>query len=131
MEKQDLKNLKRRYLIWFYKTTKEAWDRVERKFTQVEIDRAILDELDKPGTDKRLQGFIDEFKVYIQNKEKEGLDLKYEGNKLKPEYHFLGLKLRAIEKVIMKELGKKALNEIKSLYEEEITRRILKSTEHK
>ncbi len=131
MEKQDSKNLKRRYLIWFYKTTKEAWDKVERKFTQVEIDRAILDELNKLDSDKRARGFIDVFANYIRNKEKKGLDLKYEGNKLKPEYHFLGLKLRAIEKVIVEELGKKALEEIKSLYEKEMTERILKSREHK
>jgi len=131
MDKQDIKNLKKRYLIWLYKTTKEDWDKVERKFTQLDIDRAILDELNKLDSDKRTKSFIEAFANYIRNKEKKGLDLKYEGNKLKPEYHFLGLKLKAIEKVIAEELGKKALREIKSLYEKEMTERILKSREHK
>ena len=131
MDKKDSKNLKKRYLIWLYKTTKEAWDKVERKFTQLDIDRAILDELNKLDSDKRTRSFIGEFANYIRNKEKEGLDLKYEGGKLKPSYHFLGLKLKAIEKVIVKELGEKDLREIKSLYEEEMTGRILKSREHK
>jgi hypothetical protein len=40
------------------------------------------------------------------------------------------LKLQAIEKAIAKELGKKALEEIKLLYEIEMTERILRSTEH-
>jgi hypothetical protein len=131
MEKQDILNLKKRYLIWLYKTTKEAWDKVERKFTQLDIDRAILDELNKLDSSKRAKSFIEGFANYIRNKEKEGLDLKYEGSKLKPNYYFLDLKLRAIEKVIVRELGKKALGEIKSLYEKEMTERILKSTEHK
>ena len=131
MEKQDILNLKKRYLIWLYKTTKEAWDKVERKFTQLDIDRAILDELNKLDRSKRAKSFIEGFANYIRNKEKEGLDLKYEGSKLKPNYYFLDLKLRAIEKVIVRELGKKALGEIKSLYEKEMTERILKSTEHK
>jgi hypothetical protein len=131
MEKQDILNLKKRYLIWLYKTTKEAWDKVERKFTQLDIDRAILDELNKLDSSKRAKSFIEGFANYIRNKEKEGLDLKYEGSKLKPDYYFLDLKLRAIEKVIVRELGKKALGEIKSLYEKEMTERILKSTEHK
>lgn len=131
MDKQDIKNLKRRYLIWLYKTTKEDWDKVERKFTQLDIDRAILEELNKLDSDKRTKGFIEVFANYIRNKEKKGLDLKYEGGKLKPAYHFLGLKLKAIEKVIAEELGKKALKEIKSLYEKEMTERILKSREHK
>ncbi|MCX5706101.1 MAG: hypothetical protein NTW13_00240 [Candidatus Omnitrophica bacterium] len=39
-------------------------------------------------------------------------------------------KLQAIEKAIIKELGKKALDEIKLLYEIEMTERILRSPEH-
>lgn len=131
MDKQGTKNLKRRYSLWLYKTTKEALERTERKFTQLDIDRLILDELNKLDSSRRARSFIGEFANYIRNKEKEGLDLKYEGGKLKPAYHFLGLKLKAIEKVIVKELGKKALREIKSLYEKEMTERILKSREHK
>lgn len=128
---QDIKNLKKRYLIWLYKTTKEAFDRMERKFTQLDIDKFIFKELNKFDKTKRAEKFIDEFKAYIENKEKDGTNLKYEGSQLKPDYYFLSLKLKAIEKTIIKELGKKALKEIKSLYEKEMTERILRGTEHR
>ncbi|MDD4894701.1 MAG: hypothetical protein PHW54_05240 [Candidatus Omnitrophica bacterium] len=131
MEKQDTKNLKKRYLIWFYKTTKEAFDRIERKFTQSEVDRFILKELENASFDnKNIDKYIQEFEDYIENKEKDGVSLKYEKGKLKPEYSFLEEKLKAIEKAIVKELGESALKEIKSLYEREMTERILRSTEH-
>jgi hypothetical protein len=130
MDKKDNKGLKRRYLLWLYKTTKEAFDRIERKFTQLEIDRFILKELKKSGRDKSLQRFIREFEAYVQNKENEGLILKYGNKSLKPDYQFLALKLKAIESSIIKELGKNALKEIKALYEKEMTERILRSTEH-
>ena len=129
MNKKDLLNLKKRYLVWFYKTAKEALDKIERKFTQSQIDRLILKDLrqkEKPD----LKKLIDDFQSYIENKEKAGWDLKYAGESLKADYKFLSLKLEAIEKVIVKTLGAKALLEVKSLYEEEMTERILKSTEH-
>jgi len=131
MDKQDKKNLKKRYLAWLYKTTKDSLDRIERKFTQLDIDKFILNELNKLDKKSQAQKFIDEFKTYIQNKEKDGISLKYKGGQLNPDYYFLDLKLKAIEKAIIKELGKKALEEIKLLYEIEMTERILKSTEHK
>jgi len=130
MDILDTKNLKKRYLVWLYKTTKESLDRIERKFTQLEIDRFILSQLKKLDKQKRAGGFIFDFKTYIANKEREALNLKYEGKNLKSEYYFLDLKLTAIEKAIKQELGKKALLEIKSLYEKEMTQRILKSKEH-
>lgn len=130
MDKQDLKNLKKRYLIWFYKTTKEALDKIERKFTQADIDRFILKELKKTDKEKAAGSFIAQFEEYIQKKGEEGLNLKFENKKLKAHYLFLVLKLQAIEKAIAKELGKSALAEIKLLYEIEMTERILRSTEH-
>lgn len=129
MQKQDLKNLQRRYLVWFYKTAKEALDKIERKFSQSAIDRLILKELRSKENDG-LTKFINEFEAYIKSKEKTGIELKYAGNKLKSDYEFLVLKLAAIEKIISKTLGPRALKEIKSLYEKEMTERILKSTEH-
>jgi hypothetical protein len=129
MKKQDLLNLKKRYLVWLYKTTKEAWDKIERKFTQLESDKFILQELKKNNKSKKAAKFIAEFEAYILNKEMDGLSLKYEGKELKPEYYFLDLKLAAVEKAVIKELGKKGLAEIKSLYEKEMLERILKSTE--
>jgi hypothetical protein len=130
MNKQDIKNLKKRYLIWFYKSAKEALDKIERKFTQAEIDKFILKELKKKDRSGRLKSFIDDFDAYVQKKEQDGFALKFVNKELKPEYLFLVYKLEAIEKVIVKELGKKSLKEIKSLYEKEMTERILKSTEH-
>ena len=47
MDKKDEKNLRIRYLTWLYKTTKEAFDCYERKFTQLEIDEFILKEMEK------------------------------------------------------------------------------------
>ncbi len=130
MDKPDSKNLKKRYLIWFYKTTKEALDKIERKFTQIDIDRFILKEIKRKSKDKTIESFIAQFEEYIQKKEQDGLALKFEDKKLKPHYVFLVLKLEAIEKSIVKELGKKALEEIKLLYEVEMIERILRSTEH-
>lgn len=130
MKNSDLKNLKKRYLVWFYKTNQEALDKIERKFTQVEIDRFILKELKKGDKEKRAQSLIAQFQDYVQKKEEDGLKLKFEGKSLKAEYLFLVLKAEAIEKAIIKELGKKVLNEIKMLYEIEMTERILRSTEH-
>lgn len=125
MDRRDRLNLQKRYLVWLYKVTKEAFDKIERKFTQTEIDKLILRELVNYDKNKKLQKFINEFKVYIQNKEKEGLALKYENGQLKSEYYFLALKLKAIERVIVKELNMTTLWKIKKLYQEEMLRRII------
>ncbi len=130
MDNRDLKNLEKRYLIWLYKTSKEAFDRVERKFTQLTIDRVILKELKKDKSSRRIAKQIAEFSAYIEKKEKEGLSLKYEGKELKGEYLFLERQLKAVEKAVVEVFGKDTLDEIKSLYEKEMTERILKSTEH-
>ena len=129
MNRQDAKNLKKRYLVWFYKTTKEALDKIERKFTQAGIDRFILGEL-KKSAGHNLAPFIAQFEDYIRKKEEDGLNLKFADKKPKPDYLFLELKLESIEKAIVKELGKEELKKIKFLYEAEMTGRILKSTEH-
>jgi hypothetical protein len=131
MDKTDIRNLKKRYCLWLYKVTKDEVDRIERKFTQLEIDRMILARLEKAKNKNDLSKFITDFQNYISNKEADGQRLKYDGKLLRPEYDFLCLKLAAIEKVVIKALGKKTLAEIKSLYEKEMTERILKSTEHK
>ncbi|MFA5287167.1 MAG: hypothetical protein WC394_02725 [Candidatus Omnitrophota bacterium] len=128
--KKDIKNLKKRYLVWFYKAAKEALDKVERKFTQVEVDRFILKELRKADKDGVVETFIRQFEGYIYKKEQEGLKLKFENRKIKPDYLFLTFRLQAIEKAIVKELGLKALEEIKLLYEIEMTERILRSRGH-
>jgi hypothetical protein len=131
MKKRSSLSLKKRYLIWFYKQVRESLDKVDRKFTQLEIDQYILEQMHKLDTNRAAKNYIEEFKVYIQNKEKDALGRKYNGKELKPEYYFLQLKLQAIEKSIEKEFGKKGLEEIEALYEQEMIRRILQEREQK
>ena len=95
------------------------------------MDQFVLKEIRKLDTNDQAGSFIDEFKAYIQQKQKNGLDLKYQNGKVKPEYLFLSLKLAAIEKVVTKELGKPALSEIKETYEKEMIKRILEEREQK
>ncbi|MCJ7546445.1 MAG: hypothetical protein MUP30_06415 [Deltaproteobacteria bacterium] len=137
MKKRDIKNLKFRYLLWLYKTTKEDFDRIERKLTQVGIDKKILRDMGENFNSRDLKKknearkLLKDFKEYINKKEKDGRELKFEGRKLKPEYYHLSLKLEAIEKSIVEELGHRGLKEIKALYEHEMMRRIIEPQEHK
>ena len=130
MEKKETRGLKKRYLIWLYKNAKEELDKIERKFTQVEVDRAVLKELKKADKDGSISAPVRQFEAYIEKKEEDGLNLKFDGEKLKPDYIFLVARLYAIKKSIIKELGKKGLEEIRLIYEKEMTARILRSTEH-
>ena len=138
MDKTDLKNLKKRYLIWLYKTTKEAFDRYERKFTQLDIDKFMLKRIDiglqnsyLPQEKEALEGFIIDFIKYIEDKESSCAEMRQSGKKIHAEFLFLDMKLQAVEDAIVKELGKRALVRIKDMYEKEVIQRILKSTENK
>jgi len=137
MDRRDIKNLKFRYLLWLYKTTKEEFDRIERKFTQVNIDKKIMRYMGELFYSRNLKRknearkLLKGFKEYINKKEKDGRELKFAGRKLKPEYYHLSLKLEAIGKSIVEELGHRGLKEIKALYEHEMMRRIIESQEHK
>jgi hypothetical protein len=129
--------LTRRYLVWCYKTTKESLDRIDRKFTQATVDRFILDELSrkKPsGSAKEdYKKLVDDFKIYIEQKENEGLRQKFvdgRNKELHPEYLYLTYRLEAVESAIRHFLGPQELPHIHRLYEEEFTRRILESKEH-
>ncbi len=136
MDKKDEKNLRVRYLTWLYKTTKEAFDRYERRFTQLEIDEFILKEMEKelkgaylPQEKKALEKFVNDFRDYIVEKERDCLKLKYRGKKIEPEFIFLDVKLESIEKAIVRELGKDGLEKIKAAYQEEMIKRILEEKE--
>lgn len=138
MDKGDLRNMKKRYLVWLYKNTKEAFDRYERKFTQLDIDKSVLNEIEEelkraylPHEKESIQGFINDFVKYISDKENSCAELRQAGKKTNAEFLFLDMKLQAVEKAIIKELGKRALARIKEMYEKEMTRRILISTETK
>jgi hypothetical protein len=136
MQRDDIKNLKFRYLLWLYRTTKEGFDSIERKFTQVDIDRKIMRYMREHINSRNLKRkhearkFLKDFKEYVNKKEKDGMELKFEGRKLKPEYYHLSLKLEAIEKAIIEELGRRRLREIKALYEHEMRRRIIETQDH-
>ena len=137
MNKQDVKDLRKRYLIWLYKTTKEAFDKFERKFTQTDLDKDLLFEMENqlmgaflPHEKLSLEKFVNQYREYIAIKEKACLELKYQGKKTNPEFLFLDIKLNAIEKLIIKEMGRRGLERIKLLYEREMIQHILRSTEH-
>jgi 23S rRNA maturation mini-RNase III len=135
--KQEKKNLIRRYLLWCYKTTKEELDRIDRKFTQLEVDKKMLRELEKgislaDENNAYLQK-VKGFKEYIAKKEQSAKAEKYTGAtnlQIQPQYFYLQKRLGAIEKTIVSLLGSKELQVIKVSYEEEMTRRILESREH-
>ena len=138
MDEKDVLALKKRYLLWLYKTTKEAFDRYERKFTQLEIDKFILEEVSRECrqaylSDEReaIGEQAEAMRVYVAEKENACLKLKYRGKKINPEYLFLDIKLQALEKAIVKELGNEELRRIKNLYEQEMSERILHSREEK
>jgi len=137
MKRRDTKNLKFRYLLWLYKTTKEEFDRIERKFTQLNIDKKIMRHMGEHFNSRNLKRknearkLIKGFKEYINKKEKDGRELKFDGRKLQPEYYHLSLKLEAIENTITEELGHCGLREIKALYEREMIRRIIEAQDHK
>ena len=133
------KRLIRRYLIWCYKTTKEELERTDRKFTQLEVDQFILDDLLE--TRSPIQGTtreqylqeIKKFEEYKNKKQEEALTQKFfDPIKVIPHAHYLYLKnrLRVVEKAIGYFLGKKELKRIELLYEEEMTQRILQAREH-
>lgn len=127
------KNLIRRYLIWAYKTTKESFERIERKTTQLVVDEHILKTLTKnQKSTKEYEGHIEEFKKYIANKKQDELKQKFAGNgqSLNPNYLYLSHRLKAIEEAIKHFLGTKELKKIEALYEEEFVNRIMQAREH-
>ena len=138
--KKDEQALLQRYLLWCYKTTKESLDRIDRKFTQLLADRYILKELQAGSaflskTDlEQYQKNLNDFKIYIDNKEKDAWALKFSGEKdktLKSGYRFLRNRLAAVKKSITFFLGKQQLKRIELSYEQEMVRRILGEREYK
>ena len=121
-------HLIRRYLLWAYKSTKESFERIERKTTQLTVDEFILKYLFKHKYE-----IPPAFKTYISDKRKDELKLKFvdgDKQKLHPEYVYLKDRLEAIEAAIAYFLGAKELRQIQELYEKEFTRRILEARDH-
>ncbi len=133
------KRLIRRYLLWCYKTTKEALEKIDRKFTQLQVDHYIWDHLTKDRKFKPVQAneeyraFTNAFKKYIEDKERQAYLNKFadkDHRQLKAEYHYLKNRLSCIEEAAVYFLGKAGMKRIEMLYEEEMIRRIIESREH-
>jgi len=122
------KDLIRRYLLWAYKSTRESFERIERKTTQLMVDEYILGHFSKNKLD-----VPQEFKTYIADKRKDELKLKFAdagGKQLHPQYIYLKDRLAAIEAAIKYFLGSRELKRMSGLFEEEFTRRILEARDH-
>ncbi len=118
--KKSHQKLVGRYLLWAYKTTRESFERIERKTTQLLVDEYILDYFSKHKF-----AVPQEFKDYIAQKRRDEKKLKSH-----PEYVYLKNRLAAIEAAIKHFLGAKEWGRLQALYEQEFTRRILESREH-
>lgn len=131
------KRLIKRYLIWCYKTTKEDLDRIDRYITQNQVDEFLFSHLIETeefrsaagdtGFKKKVQAF-EEYKIekFAKVREKKFTDAE----ELRPEYLYLVRRMEAITAAITHFLGKKELDQIVDLYEEEMTARILTARDH-
>jgi hypothetical protein len=132
------KRLVRRYLIWCYKTTKEELDRIDRYFTQSKADQLILNKLKSDKEYVRsgqgaYVGFVNDFQKYMVQKEQNAVVKKFADfskKSFQPQYQYLQKRCEAIEQTISCFLGAKELARVISLYEEEMTKRILEAREH-
>ena len=133
------RQLIRRYLLWCYKTTREELERIDRKFTQLMVDEVIVKQLRQTAShgprpiQEAYRKHIRQFEEYIRKKSDEALAQKFvpaHQNVLQPDYLYLQNRLLAVQKAIGEFLGAGELLAIQSLYEEEMTRRILAAREH-
>jgi hypothetical protein len=131
ISKEDKKSLYKRYLFWLYKTTKDELDKIDRKFTQLEVDKRLEKILMRKAgawgrrTREGILPFLKEWQEYIFAKESDAQKLRFsEDGHVNPGYLFLCLKLEAIKDIIKATAGKKGLLEFKRLYEESAMKRI-------
>ncbi len=133
------RDLVKRYLIWCYKTTKEDLDRIDRYFTQLQVDSYILEKLTKSKDYKSLRNnnkyrsIVNEYKAYMEKKRDRVTKQKFKDFKkdvLNPEYKYLVNRFGSIKDAICHFLGKKELDIINNLYEKEMTKRILEAKDH-
>lgn len=113
-------------------------DKIDRKFTQLDIDRQILRVLNKKARSlkgplsKGIAPFLREWQEYVFEKESDAQKLKFtEEGRLDPGYLFLHLKLEAVIRITKARLGARCLQEFKKLYEEGAMKRILEDTSGK
>ena len=118
----------KRYLFWLYKTTRDELDRVDRKFTQLEVDRD-LQQIFEEYEGGEAAPFIEEWSRYIASKEADARKLKFDdkGGVL-ASYTFLHLKLKAVESVTTKLFGNRTVREFEHLIEDAAIKNILQDT---
>jgi hypothetical protein len=105
------KSLVKRYLFWLYKMTRDELDRIDRKFTQLEVDRGIQ-KIFREHEDGVLAPFIGEW-------DKGGV---------LSSYVFLRLKLEAVQSVASKRFGRRIVSEFEKIYEDAAMKNILQDT---
>lgn len=133
---QRQRELIRRYLIWFYKTTKEELDKIDRYFTQAAVDEFLIGRLKESeayGDDVAFRKSVDNFITYAEEKLVRAQEKKFADASRKthhPDYLYLKARFGAIEDAIRYFLGQEELDKICALYEQEMTERILKAREH-
>jgi len=91
---QAHKDLTRRYLLWFFKSTKESFERIERKTTQLKVDEYVLEQIKTASVPvvekKKYDGFVKEFEAYITAKSEDELKLKFsDGKKGNLDAHYI------------------------------------------
>lgn len=114
-----------RYLTWAYKSTKESFDRLERKTTQILADEFIYRHITSHAYKSKDPAYLTLLKQnrdYIDKKKEMPIDAA--------QYLYLQHRLEAVEAAIKKFLGVKVLQHIRQEYEIEFTRRIWASKEH-
>jgi hypothetical protein len=115
-------------LLWAYKSTKENFERIERRSTQLMVDDFCLGYFSKKNFEVPAA-----FKTYVENKRLEDLKQKYtdeKAKKLNPEYVYLKNRLAAIEAAVKHFLGAREMKRMEGLYEDEYSRRILEARDH-
>lgn len=130
--------LTRRYLIWFYKSAKEDLDKIDRYFTQVPVDAFVLNHMrqeikEDAHVPEAFKEKVDAFEQYMMAKKTKAEVQKFfnvEQAMLTSDYLYLKIRLESVEKAIVHFLGEEALIEINTLYETEMSRRILEARDH-
>lgn len=128
----DAQALTKRYLLWLYKATREELDKIDRKFTQLDVDLRIQKIVSQrtAALPQRLRHslapFLKEGQEYIFQKDSDAQKLRFgEDGQPDARYVFLRLKCEAITRLIRQRFGLQGLKEIKRLYEESCAQRIL------
>lgn len=132
LTQEDEKSLIKRYLFWLYKTIKDELDKIDRKFTQLRVDKDIQKLLKKWASkagarnEEALEPFLKEWQEYVFQKDSDAQRLKFdESGCVSAAYLFLHMKFAAVCQITRSQFGPAVLKEFKRLYEEAALKRIL------